>query len=263
MVFFHLNWPKYASDAEMEARNCCFSDPTETLSVPGVQCPYCRTTWAMSGGRLVTDTSLSFSLREQLAKPRVETLDEHYRIVQQLRQELDLSPSDRVLPGTDIDQLAVWCNCTESIQDFMWDVGSFVVSQRVVDTLVAARLTGYRVYPVRITNAEEIAVELPRLYRLIVVGQGGPMAAEAGLRMVSECSKCGYRQYEDVYWGRYGPNKFHGLYVDPETWDGSDFFTFDDWPTIIIVTEKVRSVLASAGCSNWRAWPTPLGACEW
>jgi len=89
------------------------------------------------------------------------------------------------------------------------------------------------------------------------------MGPEAGLSLESECNKCGRRNYQDVYWSRHGPKKFQGLYVNPETWDGSDFFTFDDWPTIIIITEKARSTLASAGLSNWQAYPLPLGAIEW
>lgn len=264
MGFFHLDWPEYKSDSEMEANNCCFTDPNEFLLVPGVKCPYCGTTWATLGERLVvTDIALSSWLREQLTKHRPVAFEEYENIVQRLRIELNLSPSTKILPGTEVDLLAVRCECAGHIQDFMWNVGSLLVSQRVVDTLSTAKLTGYQVYPVHITNAEEISAELPTLYRFIVVGRGGPMGPESELSLESECNKCGRRNYQDVYWGFHGPKKFQGLYVNPETWDGSDFFTFDDWPTIIIITEKARSVLASAGLSNWQAYPLPLGAIRW
>ena len=88
MEFFHLNWPEYANDAEMEVRNCCFSDPNEILSVPGVKCPHCGTTWAMSGERLVTNTALSSLLRERLTSRSVGTRRSNSLAMSPVRSEL-------------------------------------------------------------------------------------------------------------------------------------------------------------------------------
>lgn len=263
-MFFRLDAPENVGEAEHETKNCCFQDPEAYLSMPGIICHYCETTWSSLGRRLLTDLPLSSYLHEQLSKPRSVPFEEYEAILRILQQELRLPSCVRVLPGTRIGHLKIRCECVEHTEDFIWDSGAYVVvTQRVVDTLLAAKITGYEVHPVHITNVEEITVALPPLYELIVVGKGGPMGPEAGLRLVSECSRCGHRNYETVYYGRSGGYKFQGLYVNLETWDGSDLFTFEDWPTILMITEKAQVALSSAGLSNWRAYPAPLGSSKW
>jgi hypothetical protein len=42
----------------------------------------------------------------------------------------------------------------------------------------------------------------------------------------------------------------NGIIVDEEEWDGSDFFTVDGYPMRIIVTERVKDLVVSAGLTN-------------
>jgi hypothetical protein len=143
-------------------------------------------------------------------------------------------------------------------------VGAQVVVQNTVpETVTRAGLTGCKMQPVRIASKVKSTVGLPPLYEFVVTGKGGPMGPEAGLRSVYTCAKCGYQKYEPVYYGRSGAYPFRGLYVNGESWDGSDFFTFDGWPTILMITETARSTLVSAGLTNWRAYSVPQGAFRW
>ena len=265
MSFFHLYEPTPVDEIETGAKPCCFADPAANLHIPGVSCHYCGTTWSGEDRSLPSKIVVPRWLHEQLAEPRVVPFEEYETLVDALRQDLHLPSSIRLRPGTHIGQLAIKYECATRIEDFTWITGGqVIVTERVVDSLSVARLTGCEVHPVHVTNLEQdIVTNLPPLYELAVVGSGGPMGLEAGLRLVHECNKCGYRKYENVYYGRSGGYKFQGLYINHETWDGSDFFTFDDWPTIIMISEKARSTLSSSSFSNWQAYPVPLGAFKW
>jgi hypothetical protein len=261
MMFFRFDEPVYADETEYADANCCLVDYEETLYMPGMVCPYCETTWSMSGVRLLTDKSLSSRIREQLLHPRAIPFEEYQTLSVIVRQELQLRSSTRLWPGMRVGPLYVRCECIKHVADFLWaGIGNLIVTQRVVDTLFTAGLTGYELYAVHVIDSEQSSATLPPLYELVVVGKGGPMGAEAGLHLVTKCDRCGYRGYESVYYDGSGAYKFRDLYVNVETWDGSDFFTFDDWPTIIMITEKAKSDLSSAGLSNWRAYPAPIGA---
>jgi len=137
-MFYEFHEPEYASDAEEDAKNCCFPDPGELFTMPGIRCPYCGATWAASGERLLTARPLSAELRKELSRPRAIPFGEYETLLRMLRKELHLRSSSWILPGTRVGKLVVQCKCSGHLQDFMWIWSAgpqIVVTEPVVATL--------------------------------------------------------------------------------------------------------------------------------
>jgi hypothetical protein len=263
MDFYELDEPRYRTDKEWMESLVCDSEASEYLALPAIICPECRATWSQRGMKLVVDDPLDDSLRLMLQEGPVP-LTTYRQTARELRKALQLLPSVVLVPGMRIGSLAVKVSNVAKLWDFNWlTSGEVVITQRVVDVLASTNLTGYEVYPVRVVDIGVPAQSCPTLYELAITGDGGPMANEAGVKLAYECPECGRREYEIVYYGQSGGYRFQGLYVDPSRWDGADLFTFEDWPTIIMITEITRSVLSSADLSNWQAYSAPLGARNW
>ena len=109
-----------------------------------------------------------------------------------------------------------------------------LISERVVQILRDHEFTGWDVCPVALWD--KAGAPLPTYYYLQVLGRCGPR----------DPSKS--EPFEEEMPGAWFP-RLRGLYFDPETWDGSDFF-LPAKTAFIAVTEPVTRALAHAKVKN-------------
>ena len=124
-------------------------------------------------------------------------------------------------------------------QDVIWttSVAFLVVSQRFIDILLDNRFTGWSTYPVEVySKAGEL---LPGYFGFSVGGRCGPIEYEKSQVI-----------YEDMPGGRVPSYK--GLYFDPDSWDGSDFFMPSDRGGWKLTLEPVKRALEKAKVRNIR-----------
>lgn len=263
MVFYHLDQPRYETDQAWLESLVCDTDYDDYLALPGVTCPECGSTWANRGLKLSTNTLANRSLLRQILGDRKGPVPytTYEQIVAELRKVFQLPQTVNLVPGMRLGLLPVRIQDLTKMSDFNWcRSGEVVITQKVVDLLSAASVTGYKTLPILVANS---SFTLPPLQELVVTGHGGPLAAEAGTKLASVCAKCGRKQYEIVYESLSGRYWFHGLYVDTTSWDGSDIFLFKELPTTMMITERVKDVLLAGGLNNYTAYPAPLGGYFW
>jgi hypothetical protein len=122
--------------------------------------------------------------------------------------------------------------------DVIWTdmVVPLVVSQRFVDVLLEHGFTGWGTYPVEVHAKGGRLV--PGYHGLSIKGRCGPIQYEKSQVI-----------YEEFPGGRFP--SYRGMYFDPNSWDGSDFFmptTPDTGWTFIL--EPVKKALAKARIGN-------------
>ena len=125
------------------------------------------------------------------------------------------------------------------IGDFVWTCYSeCIVTERVIKLFREAGLRGFETRDVRVErvkrNRSACPATLPRLYEFRVLGRAGHAHARSGIRKVYECTSCGLIRYSSYR---------HGIIVDENQWDGSDFFTVTEYPTHILVTPRVMDLI--------------------
>jgi Protein of unknown function (Gmx_para_CXXCG) len=118
-----------------------------------------------------------------------------------------------------------------------------VVTDHARDVLERAELTGFIFEPTDVTGAlpRRDGVAFPRLWELVVVGQGGPAHKDSGIAKLRECSECGLVEYSAFE---------HGIVVDVSRYDGSDFFTVVEYPKYILVSERAKAVIQANRLTN-------------
>ncbi len=134
-----------------------------------------------------------------------------------------ITPLAIVLPSADV-------------QDFVWLWGSgCLVTEKVNRLFHRSGLTGYKLEPATVASVKrkkDRGRPVPKLWQLEPTGTVRA-SASAGLYVKERCEACGYIRYSAYE---------HGLPVDESTWDGSDFFRFEEWGGLY-VTERVKDVV--------------------
>lgn len=125
-----------------------------------------------------------------------------------------------------------WSSGASTPLDVVWTTLALPVllSQRLVDVIRKEQLTGCDFVPCTI---EGKGGESWNYYTLIVQGRCGAIADRESVKV------------ERLYPGGIFP-VWRGLYFDPESWDGSDFFMPDEPVGWVIVSERVKVVLEDA-----------------
>lgn len=132
------------------------------------------------------------------------------------------------------------------IGDFTWTwLSECLLTERVLSLFRENGLIGFEVRPVTIEKVKRIRkgseVSIPTLWELVVVGRGGDACPESGIRVIKTCEACGLVRYSSYR---------NGIIVDEEQWDGSDFFTINGYPRQILVTERVKDLIAANQLTN-------------
>jgi hypothetical protein len=120
-----------------------------------------------------------------------------------------------------------------------------VITDRTLSVLREHRLVGFDVQPVAIRYVKG-ATKLDRLLKLwefVVTGTGGYADKASGIEKLWQCDACGLVQYSAFK---------HGLIVNKETYDGSDFFAVTEYPKYILVSRRARSVIEEARITSVR-----------
>lgn len=119
------------------------------------------------------------------------------------------------------------------LNDFVWTwYSDCLVQNHVVEIFRRASLTGFDVKPVR-ARFRTTSNKPPTFWEIVTTGQRVRAAAAAGLYVKIRCEACDLIQYSAYE---------NGLPVDESSWDGSDFFRFEEWGGLF-VTERARDCI--------------------
>lgn len=117
-------------------------------------------------------------------------------------------------------------------QDLMGETHAMLklVSERLIDTLLDERATGWSTFPVRLYGTE--GNELLGYAGLAVTGRAGPIdRSKSRIELLPPPVPQGKPTYAEL-----------GMYFDPETWDGSDIF-IPEGTSAVCVVERVKQAL--------------------
>ena len=231
MTFFRLTHPPYKTDQELRRRNPVAETPYG--HVPGMVCPTCGV--RVSSDRLRTTWSARV---EHIARTNYQTPDDWHRSRATWARVLRVKP-EAVTPGATLGPPRGRCTGPideEIVHPFP---GLIWVARRVRNALQAAKLTGVSFAKVQL----EPARWQRDLWELVVQGRAWRKGSTA--KTLRRCRICGRETFRSPT----------NLDVDVRRWDRTDFFHVDHNPNILLVTERVASVLDDHGFTNIVAQP--------
>jgi hypothetical protein len=124
---------------------------------------------------------------------------------------------------------------------FTW-VSQCLLQEHVIDVMERAGLTGFWTKPAKAVlkkTGESVTVS-----QLGVIGWGGIVPSQSGIRMDESCPGCGWTHWSDL------TNPEH--LIQPQNWDGSDFFIIWPMPAYVFVSERVFRVYNESGFKGAR-----------
>jgi hypothetical protein len=128
--------------------------------------------------------------------------------------------------------------------DFLWTLASeLLATAETVNVLVRNGLTGFETKPVTIARRHRAVEWNPTLREVIVTGWGGLASEKAGCRVVYSCPGCKHTVYKIDDGAKL---------IDPDQWDGSDFFMVWPLPKYIFVSERAAEAIRAnrlTGCA--------------
>jgi hypothetical protein len=247
MQFYELREPDYSTDQLHDRANPIRM--IEEYSVPGILCPVCTEEtgggWA-SSDRVRVDTPDDTLLKPMLSGQNLPPA-EWKKVRDKIRIELNVPAYMRITPGA-----AIGLPRAELLQPDVQQIlhpfpGQLIVRDTVVHALEQARLTGFQPVPVSaewgMKAQRLVAEDPPLLYELCISGHAWRVGFDE--ERITTCHTCGRKLFPDPHW----------LEVDQNRWDGSDFFTVDMNPNIVLVTDRVCQTLADAVFGNYRCVP--------
>ena len=142
----------------------------------------------------------------------------------------------------------------DEVADFTWtDRGECLVTEAVLQLFRQAGFTGFEprrvlVETVAGDNGDRVggSHNLPELWHLFITGRGGEADPQSGIELLSSCEACGFREYSDAQ---------DGIRVAERNWDGTDFFTVNGYPGLILITERVRDLIVTRELENCALTP--------
>jgi len=230
MSFFKLTHPPYKTDQEFNRRNPVIE--TSYGHIPGIVCPVCGV-W-LSSDRL----RVSWSARvEKVARTNYQAPDEWSRSRTTWARLLRVEP-EVVTPGATLGPPSG--RCTAAIEEEVVHPfpGLVWITRRVRNVFTRAKLTGL--------SFAKVQLQPKRwqrdVWELVVRGRAWRKGSTA--KTLRACNVCGRMKFPS-------PTK---LDVDVRRWDRSDFFHVDHNPNIVLVTERVASVIEEHGFTNLVPW---------
>jgi len=242
MNFFQLIHPDYGNDFEFERQN-----PFEILSessVPGITCDVCGESWFNVASRLPIDLPKESLLWNELNKPNLK-LSDHNLLRIQFEKETGIKIEPSVFPGARFGKLSF--KVSKPIASkflWSWEPGTVFMPDDIVRTLKRAGITGCLFYPIEIPNTK---IEVPDIFELVVTGKAGFAEKKSNISIINHCESCDRTEYSKIS---------NGIYVDRANWDGTDICKIKEYPTYVLVSEKVKIVLESNDFNNYILIPT-------
>jgi hypothetical protein len=122
-------------------------------------------------------------------------------------------------------------------------LSDIVITDRALQALHAAGLTGFRVRPTEIVSVPEGVKrsDLPVLLEFVVTGEGGPADEASGIVKLWGCQACGLVRYSAFQ---------QGIVVDESRYDGSDFFVVSEYPKYVLVSDRAKAAIEKARLTN-------------
>ena len=122
-------------------------------------------------------------------------------------------------------------------------LSDIVITDRALEALRQAGLTGFQVRPTRVEGVPEGVKrsDLPKLWEFVVTGEGGSADKAAGIVELSRCQGCGLARYSAFE---------HGILVDEHSYDGSDFFTVSEYPKYVLVSHRAKEAIEKFRLTN-------------
>jgi hypothetical protein len=159
MKFWRMKRPEYDSDYRDSYVNGSLEHP---FGLPCVKCEVCGNTWG--GSRILPlDCPTAFRAHPQITKPGAIPRGEHEALQRALMASLAISgePFVDLCPGDEFQPCFLDVPSTPRA-DFLWpSIGSFVVSARIKDTLVAACPEDIAACPVTLRRIGKREAKLP------------------------------------------------------------------------------------------------------
>ena len=240
MEFFWLRIPVYATDRLMSRANPIY--PIDPIGLPGRICSVCHSTWS---GYRDTYIPLPIGFRDKrLTNPSPVEDGAWLGLEKDVRLALNLPPDHELRPGDNLGTPKYYIKPNTS--DLLFYIGPPFVSNRVAELLVNTGVTGVK--PKRIEarwhpSVKDKSKSPPDLFGLLVTGRGWRKGVD--LRTITDCSHCERRIFP----------RPEIMLIDQDRWDGSDVFTIDLNPNIVIVTAHVRDLLNRYDFTNYRLTP--------
>lgn len=177
-------------------------------------------------------------IEKRLSRGGCLTPEEFEDLATRLRQAFDVPNEWKIVPGARVGLLPLRYYYSP-LPDLNWANGSstLVATKRAVQTFQDAGLTGWSAYPVASAayRGRLPAGPPPMLYELLFAGRAGtPRGVDPN--DLDVCQRCG---------GLIRIRVPERLEIQPDRWDGSDFFHFDHGPQRY-VTERARQVIEAA-----------------
>lgn len=211
----------------------------QDAGLPGINCfgvpGCCRRIWSTIANRIRCELPANHFLYQRKRAPVFP--EEMEQLKEAVRTSLPIEKEALLLPGTRIGYVSLFCN-QENVPPFSWpETSTLVVTEEAVRFLTDSGFTGWELAPV--TIAPGSAIPSQRLYELGITGKAGKAITNPPTYLEFHCSVCGRTEYNN--------HPVIASSVDPDQWDGSDFFRFDvPHHGYVIVTEDVRVALDNA-----------------
>lgn len=135
---------------------------------------------------------------------------------------------------------------TVQTSDFVWTWSNdCIVADRILRLFHGAGLTGFEANSIPVAQVKgrraTSHTPIPELWEVRVNGIGGDAHPDSGIKLLYTCSECGYQRYSSFN---------EGITVDPKNWDGSDFFTINGYPRLILITERTKQLIIDNKLTN-------------
>lgn len=228
MTLFQLTTPSYRSDHEFVRRN-----PVELIAeynVPGIICDACGVWASYARLRIARKSHL-----EEFEGLRYLPAPEWHRSRRRWAQLLKIDPDD-LSPGAILGTPTGRCKSAireDVVHPFPYP-GVIWVNDRVRTAFAKARLTGLSMMKVDLSPSRC----RKDLWELVAHGRVSRKGATK--KRSSVCQICGRPKF--------GTPK--NLVINARSWDGSDFSVLDENDNIMVVSERVATLIAKNEFTN-------------
>lgn len=241
--FYSLEKPIYDDFLHGEQANPVRS--MTDIALPGVICDRCGNIWA--GSRRTYLTIEDPELRARLRHVGPIPWGEWVALAEAVRRHLGLTDRFVLKPGDRFGAPVIELSLAE-VPDFTHPFpGQVLVTEKVVDALRRAHFTGQTAVRVEVVwgGKDPPPTQMPALFELGVTGTAWRRGMD--LDRITDCPQCRRLTFPM-------PKE---LDVDPEQWDGSDFFHVDRNYNIVLVTPGVCEFLREEGFVNFACMEFP------